>query len=277
MNLLEVFTEVKESFCSLWKAKYRGNTLEIITHYTSPDSKFISVFITERDGKYIVTDGGWLMSGEYYESSLLKTKEFDPLLFYYTSFYKLRKTSNGVNDLYFSSTSEIDMVPNKVHDLAQFISQSLYTFHSLYEIDQAKDVQQREKFLGGVNNFLERIYLRKDDTKLQFGKSLGPKYESVRFNAIATEADSKIVLVKYITGVTPDYYRRSLTNATVDFDIATGSDLNSFIKNKVAIIDDQVSGFQVKKILPYVRQLEKSLDHEVSRWSNKGEIIDMFT
>ncbi|HSY20042.1 MAG TPA: hypothetical protein VK815_16980 [Candidatus Acidoferrales bacterium] len=49
---------IQKDFNSLWQCKQRGNTIEISTPYLLPDSTLLSLFITERDGKTIVHDGG---------------------------------------------------------------------------------------------------------------------------------------------------------------------------------------------------------------------------
>ena len=53
------------SFSSLWKVKKYGKTIEIITPFFTTNDCFVSVFLTEREGYYIITDGGWISENYY--------------------------------------------------------------------------------------------------------------------------------------------------------------------------------------------------------------------
>ena len=73
------------SFSSLWKVKKYGKTIEIITPFFTTNDCFVSVFLTEREGYYIITDGGWI-SENYYkmleqprEMGEMTLKDFVPM------------------------------------------------------------------------------------------------------------------------------------------------------------------------------------------------------
>src|SRR4051794_33762418 len=56
------FVEIlRKDFGALRNCRPRGNSIEIITPFSTATQKFISVFITVRDGAFIVSDGGWLV------------------------------------------------------------------------------------------------------------------------------------------------------------------------------------------------------------------------
>src|SRR4051812_29758525 len=50
---------LRSDFGSLWKCQARGNTIEIITPFSTTTQKFVSVFITAREEELVVSDGGW--------------------------------------------------------------------------------------------------------------------------------------------------------------------------------------------------------------------------
>ena len=53
MNLLEIFTDIKNAFGGLWQTKQRGNSLEIITPYATTNNRFVSVFLSaENSAEY---------------------------------------------------------------------------------------------------------------------------------------------------------------------------------------------------------------------------------
>jgi hypothetical protein len=100
-ELLSIFKNIKEEFCSLWSFKERGATLEIITPYATTTDKFVSVFLTVRNKELIVSDGGWL-SDNSYESSL----DFDDDIYvkvfeYYRTFYDVQTVNANTLDYYF--------------------------------------------------------------------------------------------------------------------------------------------------------------------------------
>jgi hypothetical protein len=67
-----LFHEVARDYSALWDFKFRGATLEIITPHSTISNKFVSVFLTEREGEFIVSDGGYLHTGEYVENEAIE-------------------------------------------------------------------------------------------------------------------------------------------------------------------------------------------------------------
>lgn len=270
MNNALVFDEVKNSFCSLWKYKERGETLEIITPFTTPNNKFISVFITYRKDTYVITDGGWLFSGEYYDSDLVETKGFGSMLKYFESFYELREVDHYGTKFFYKTTDDIEMIPNKVHDISQFISQ-IVTAYALSNSENPRDTKEVERFRSEADNFILGFI---DKLKIKTSQSLGEDFESVRFNAVVTYGNN-FSLVKYVTGASFDYYRRSLTNASADFEIANNSKYNSLIRNRIAVINDSAPGYEVRKVVPYINLLENHIQHSVTFWSQRERLYNL--
>ena len=60
-----VFHEITKAFGALWNCRPRGNSLEIATPVPTSTEKYVTVFLTERNGKWIVSDGGMIQSGQY--------------------------------------------------------------------------------------------------------------------------------------------------------------------------------------------------------------------
>ena len=56
MNNQEIIEKIKSAFCNLTNFKVRNNALEVITAYSTINSKFVSVFITFTNNKIVVTD-----------------------------------------------------------------------------------------------------------------------------------------------------------------------------------------------------------------------------
>ncbi len=68
MKFQEIYTDIVNSFGALWNFKEREDTLEIITPFATTSQKFVSIFLTQRDQDYIISDGGWIYEGLYSNS-----------------------------------------------------------------------------------------------------------------------------------------------------------------------------------------------------------------
>ena len=71
----DIFNIIIHAFNALWNIKHYKNTIEIITPSFTTNDCFISVFITERNGRFIITDGGWI-SENYYNNSFDNDDEY---------------------------------------------------------------------------------------------------------------------------------------------------------------------------------------------------------
>ena len=60
LNVEGLYAEIRSDFDSLWSIKNRNATVEFITPYTTLGDDAISVFVTQRDNGYVVSDGGRL-------------------------------------------------------------------------------------------------------------------------------------------------------------------------------------------------------------------------
>ena len=95
------------SFSSLWKVKKYGKTIEIITPFFTTNDCFVSVFLTEREGYYIITDGGWI-SENYYNNFFDSDDESYLRLFtYYKEQYSIRETESNNKIYYYKTTTKI--------------------------------------------------------------------------------------------------------------------------------------------------------------------------
>lgn len=55
-----ILSILRTDFSALWSAKKTGKTGEVVTPYVMPNSKLFTLFLTERDGRFIATEGGVL-------------------------------------------------------------------------------------------------------------------------------------------------------------------------------------------------------------------------
>ena len=123
MNKDGIFNHIKTSFDSLWLIRPRGNSFEIITPFPTSD-KFVSVFLTQRDDKYVVTDGGMIFDKTYVgddisDSSKLYKKTKDFLIHDYN--IAITKSLTG-KIIYYKSTTDEKFIPNLVFDVGNFVA-----------------------------------------------------------------------------------------------------------------------------------------------------------
>ncbi|WP_448104624.1 hypothetical protein [Pedobacter panaciterrae] len=265
-NNVDIFKIVKDEFCSLWSFKERGNSLEIITPFSTTNSKLISVFLTKRGDDFIITDGGWIMNGEYGVKVDLEDEIFLRIYDHYTHYYNVKTITNKATKYYYKSISSLQLIPSLVYDMGHFMMAIIST--SQIQFYDEKEKNERETFKSDANSFLTS-FLHKD--KVIFNKELSKDY-NVKFNAIVADG-GKIKLVKYVTGSTVSYFSNSLTKATVDFEIANGSPFNDVIIERVALINDAAQGFVEGSLFRYIYALQDHTMRDVVRWSQRDNLI----
>jgi len=266
-NKENIFKIIKEEFCSLWNFKERGDTLEIITPFSTTNAKFISVFVTRKTNKLIVTDGGWMMGGEYDIIPDIDDEIFYRIYEHYLNYYKIKVYEHVGYKYYYKSIDEIELLSSLVYDLAHFMSSIISV--SQIEFYDYKEKSERETFKNDANRFIGNLLQNKN---IIFNKELSQDYKAVRFNAIITQGP-KIKLVRYITGSTTSYFLSSLTKATVDFEIANNSRFNSHIAQRVGLINDTAQGFAEAHLFRHIHALEEHTKRDIVKWSERDTLI----
>lgn len=266
-NLKEIFKNLKESFCSLWQFKDRGKTLEIITPYSTITSKFISVFITERDNSIIISDGGWIASG-YYDTDVNMQDEFFSKLFYtYESYFDIKKIDKNEVPFYYKKADKEVSIPSFLFDMVQFIQGVVGG--SVVEFEDLKEKAEKETFKREANSYIANI--AQHDT-IKVNTHLSEDLKSIRFNAIITKRKNRLTLLNYVTGSSISYFIGSIGKANLNFEIATESEFSPFMDTKIALINDTASGFQQDKLYKYLEKMERNTNSKNILWSEKYKL-----
>lgn len=266
-NSINLFKLIKEEFCSIWDFKERGETLEIITPFSTTNSKLISVFVTKKRDKYIVTDGGWIMSGGYEITPDIYDETFNKIYEHYLSYYRIKIHEHVGTKYYYKSIDDLSLLTSLIYDVAHFMS-SIISFSQI-EFYDYKEKSERETFKNDANSFIGSLLQNKN---IVFNKELSQDYKAVRFNAIITQG-AKIKLVRYITGSTTSYFLSSLTKATVDFEIANNSPFNDHIVQRVGLINDTAQGFAEGHLFRHIHALEEHTKRDIVKWSERETLI----
>lgn len=233
-KLLDIFKTIKDDFCSLTTHKLRGESLEIITPFSTSNNKFTSVVIKEIKDKYVISDTRWT-DLNYYNINMSE-ESIDIIERRFTYYEQSFGISDKAGTLdYFKTCSNPRDIPTNVYDLANFVVGAV-NYLGLRNKDD------KETFRKDANSFLKVNY--GDNVKLQ--KSLDD-LQNIRFNALVTE-NSDIFLLTYLTGSSSYYITNDLRKNIVYFEISEKSQCSTFIREKISIINDKAEGYHPDKL-----------------------------
>jgi len=266
MDKIEIYKNIKSAFCGLIDYKERGDTIEVITPFSTLNNKFISIFITNQNGKYIISDGGWIEK-EFYSSVIDDDAEeiLNRVFLECKETYEIRTQKHGNSVYYYKTCKTIDSLPSDAFDLANFIS-AIVNSRGIRYSDE-REVREKEKFRSNVNDFLKTHF--KDHVSFQ--KTLDD-FPSIKFNAIVEKSNS-LYLITYITGSTPYYFENALRRSIVNFEIADKSFFKSLVREKIALINDEAYGFNFQRSSAMIDLLRERSSKNIN-WSNKERLLN---
>ena len=122
MNHKQTYEAIKKDFCHLFQFKAHGDTLELITPLVTITDKFVSVFVTQRGDKLIITDGGWIHQNIYDNPTESDDREIILIaLEQYKEYYHIQQTIGNGHKMYFRSIIKSELLSAAVFDVANFI------------------------------------------------------------------------------------------------------------------------------------------------------------
>lgn len=272
MSRLEnIFGNVQSCFDQLWSWKLRGDTIEISTPYSTTTSKFVSLFVTERKEKFIISDGG-LLNSEAYETEI----DYDnqcllKILYHYEAFYEVKRTQDksGIKHYYKTTTKE-NLIPNLVYEMAQFVS--MCASAATVQFDDPKEAEEKNTFRKKATSYLHTNF---QAYKPKFGASLDKDdYRSVRFSVLI-EKRNRLSLINFVTGSTPANFRNSIARANMNFEIAAASKYENVIDNKIVLLNNQAEGFVMDQIYRQLEVLQEHSGQEAVNWSERERLLNL--
>ena len=121
LNVEGLYAEIRSDFDSLWSIKNRNATVEFITPYTTLGDDAISVFVTQRDNGYVVSDGGRL-----YDTGKEQGVELDGHKgFHYGELIakfcvKVAEQPQTKRRFFYKMVSDVKMLSSAIYDVAHF-------------------------------------------------------------------------------------------------------------------------------------------------------------
>lgn len=270
MELIELFNSIKKSFCNLISYKMRpGNVLEIITAFSTLNSKFVSVFLKTEKGKFIVTDGGWIQSN-FYENPFYEESEeiIKNIIGTFQQAYDIKITQDKSGLIfYYKTCSEPSQVASCVFDLANFIVGTVNSY--CIHFKDEKEEKERDTFRKDANGFLKENY----GDNVRLSQALDD-FPSIRFNAIVNKR-SRLYLITYITGSTPYYFDNDLRKTIVNFEITERSKYNQIIQEKISIINNRSDGYHPDRVASLMELLREKSTRPPINWTEKEELLEL--
>lgn len=266
----EIINDIIKSFNSLWKIKYHGRTVEVITPMSTINNSFVSVFISQKDNYYIVSDGGWI-DDETYETVAynLNEKSFEAnnrLFEFYLEQYNIKQTIKP-KKLYYKVTDDSRFVPNLVYDLSNFIS--IVISSSFISFEDKIERDNKVRFSTEASKYIKSI-ISKNKVKINASVDPGNKdLNGIRFSAII-HSQTKMIPVSYITGSKDLYFKNAIGVANTQFQTIQDYPIKDFILKYVAIIDDTADGYGKFKNSAFLHTLSRN--SKIVEWTNKAEI-----
>jgi hypothetical protein len=236
MPLIDLFNRIKKEYCSLFSYKLHGNTIEVITPFATLTDKFVSVFITIRNDKIIVSDGGFIANNLYEVRENHEDKDIvDTLLHQYLQNHSILTTVNSNGIVYYKSTDKVELISVAVFDVCNFIVN--FSNSNVLDYRDKKEKQERDKFKSFTNEYLKDIYKEKFYPNKQIVDGLRVS------GAISSGKDLHIL--EYVTGHTNRHFSQDLRKAIINFQLVNKvSTIKPYIKSRIAIFNDQSAGFQ---------------------------------
>jgi hypothetical protein len=267
MIFQEIYSDIVNSFGNLWKTKVRGNTLEIITPFATTNHKFVSVFLTQQNDQFVVSDGGWIQNFEYESPYLNDVDAFQRLLYHYIDTFQIKEVK-GPNDktFFYKKTENLLMVPSIVFDMSNFIS-SIVSACNVEFVD-IKEEEARKLFQSHANNYISQI-VPKEYLDI---KGFVDANKTVRVSAIYKK-NNLMILINYITGSNPNHFIGSIGKSNMIFEMASKSVYVNNIKNKINLINNNADGYIPNKVENYLSHLANNTNAIPIKWSEKESLI----
>lgn len=146
------FEAIKADFAKLWDARQVGETLVVATPFVFPNDSVITVCITHRDDRIIITDGESL---SLYMATAKLRDGWSAALDYLKDWHEITVHEQNSRLYYFKETKDPTLVSSNVFDVATFIQA---VAHAVTHFDMADepDPYESPEYAAFVEKMAER-------------------------------------------------------------------------------------------------------------------------
>lgn len=259
---------IKKEFDSLWSCTVLGDTLKLTVPYVTLYNEFVDLYVTKRDNKYIVADGGQL-NDFLIELKSKDNKLLNDCISLYMKEYNIHKTLGDQRLMYFKKTTDEFYLGTSVLHMSEFIK----SVYSLIKIDshqkEDKEVDtESDIFRKDATKFVNDIYGSHDNYQVSFNQRINNIKVSCEINSLKGKN-----LLQFITGGSEYYYRSFINNTSADFSVLNS---NSAINEKIVLLDDRSDVYKKNKeqLDVYILEMASNLTRQPIFWSEKNKLTE---
>ena len=259
MNLFlnEIFNVVKSDFCTLVDYKVRGETIEIITAIPTLSNSYVSVFISQKNDKFIVSDGGWLFNNMYGSRHIEDTELFERIFIQYLTHFQILQTKSKDGITYnYKTTKKLELVSAMVFDVGHFVSAISNAQNISYK--EVSEIEDRAIFHNSLNSFFKSQY---GANKVDINEAVKiSEKNTVKVNAVLRVNPRNNYYLMYVTGSRSNYFIKDIAETTINFEIIKANSISNQYYKCMALINAEASGFDHDKAAVYIERLAEVTD-----------------
>jgi hypothetical protein len=261
----QITESLQRDFSALWKCQQRGDSLEITTPYLLPDSTLLSLFLTQREGRFIVCDGGGVFEVIDDYCPFPQGKAIAALQGYAHKFGLKQGVSEG-KPLFFKDCTDVQLISSLAFDVATFA-----TIATSALVASSEEIETEDRFKISADAYLKAIKPSgvTIETRHQIDEVPGVKFSAVLKGA------SRLWLVSYVTGSSITYFRRSLADTVMNFKHAWQSSLKDYIGRTIPLVNDQATGYRPSELGWQMGELAHESRNSVVRWTEHEKIAEL--
>lgn len=260
MIVNELFAEIRSDFSSLWESRTLGDTLEVITPYSTVAGDVISVFITTRNNQYIITDGARVDAMAKSQGvKIIERKGFHLCdILSRLSISEFRSESSDSLIYRLKKTDDLSLVSSYVYDMIHFI-------------DSMANAIMLESFFTREDDLIARKFSKKVNDVLRYKVNMVPKKarqidlfnnksaRALQFSsALIDKTRDSLWLGMCINGSNYTNFIRSVQRAEFGFNHACDTELVMHKEMQFATIMDSLS-FSQNECVDTIRNV-------ISKW-----------
>lgn len=274
----EILKYVITAFNSLWNCEVVDhNTIRIHTPYASINNKYITLYVKQDNGNFIVSDGGYLyenfLSGDLGTPNI---KIFETIVESYVKEFEIELKEALPTKFYYKKTDKLDYLPNCVFEMADFAKNFLSAIYigSDRKIQDEADFEEK-KFYKIAKDYISETFTEESQYKLKYNEKIGFDGRKKMVSLVVAKM-STLNCVQFLSGGKPYNYMSRINNAKSDFELL--SDYTP-IKSKFALYDDRIEVYEANRndLDTYLNNLQHVLTKKPIPWSKKEDLLEIFS
>lgn len=262
-NCKSLTAVLKSDFGALWNCQQRGNSLEIITPYLYPDDSFVSVFVTTRGDRLIVSDGGH--ATDFFQGAKDDEPFFNSVISRARISHRVSEFKQGGKTFYFKDTKEKKLISSIAFDLCNFLVASSNAAALAMSEDDSID---KNSFRQMADKFIKPQITRGRTVK--FNQKI-PEVKEATFSAVIT-SNSALWIIIYLTGSNLKYFQLSVANAIFNVESANKSIIQPQIRSIYPLLNDDAVGYQPQHLQQRLSRLTGVTKTPIIPWKKRDEL-----